>query len=62
MQQRLIRSYAFPVSHRERPHCAQQRSFHIHELRRLLEPPFVIITKRQALLARFRSAQIRGFN
>jgi hypothetical protein len=26
-----------------------------------LSPPFVIFMKRQALLARFRSAQIRGF-
>ncbi len=38
-----------------------ERSFHNHALRDSLSPPFVIYMKRQALLARFRSAQIRGF-
>jgi hypothetical protein len=38
----------------------QERSFHLH-CASCLSSPFVIFVKRQALLARFRPAQIRGF-
>jgi hypothetical protein len=39
----------------------QKLSLHKRALRELLEPALVIFMKRQAILARFRSAQIRGF-
>ena len=44
-----------------RPLCANCGHSIIAHCTNCLSPPFMIFMKRQALLARFRSAQIRGF-